>query len=347
MTNTQTKNYTDITVTKQDNSLVEITGEITADYMESFRAAALKKFSDKAEIPGFRKGNAPEDVVLQKIGEGTLLQEMAEMALQGVYPSLMEAEKVDAIGQPEITITKIAPQNPLGFKISTAVMPKVELPEYAKIAKAAFSKKDEPIVVEDKEVEDAIEHIRKMSVGEVTEESKKQEPPELNDEYVKKLGDFKDVADFKIKLRESIVKDKEMRAKEQKRVDVVEALLVETKTTLPSILIDSEVQKMFAQFKERLAQGKMKLEDYLKQSKKTEEEIVTEMRPEAEKRTKLNLMLHHIAMKEKLSPDPEKMKKEVAHILEHHKDADKTQVELYVHNVLTNETVFEFLEGKK
>lgn len=338
--------YSNIKTEKKDGSSVEISGELTSEAFEKFRAPALKQLGENAKIDGFRPGHIPEDVLIKHVGEANILHQMAELALREHYPILLMQEKIDAIGSPEISITKIAAGNPLGFKITTAVMPEITLPDYAKVAKAEMAKKAD-FAVEEKEVEEAIEHIRKMSVGEVTKENKDQEPPELTDELVKKIGDFKDVADFKAKVKESLVKEKEHRAKEEKRVAIMETLIKETKGDIPAPLTEGELHKMLAQFKDRLTQMKKTYEDYLKEAKKTEEDIHNELKPEAERRAKLNLILFEIAKKEAIKPDSERVEKEVKHILEHHKDASEPHVRAYVENVLTNEAVFNWLEGQK
>ena len=54
---------------------------------------------------------------------------------RGMVPKNCGREKLDVIGRPEITITKIAKGNPLGFKIKTALAPKLTLPDYRTIAR--------------------------------------------------------------------------------------------------------------------------------------------------------------------------------------------------------------------
>jgi FKBP-type peptidyl-prolyl cis-trans isomerase (trigger factor) len=89
-------------------SEVEITGEISADDFEVCREQAL----------------------IENIGGQEILEKMAIIALQKEYPKIIEEHKIRAIGRPLITITKIAVNNPLGFKIRTFVIPEIELPKY-------------------------------------------------------------------------------------------------------------------------------------------------------------------------------------------------------------------------
>ncbi|MBI4691926.1 MAG: hypothetical protein HY773_00565 [Candidatus Terrybacteria bacterium] len=116
-------------------SEVEITGEILAGDFESYREQVIKKLSQEIKVDGFRPGSVPEKILIEKVGEPVILEKMAIFALQGEYPKIIQTHKIKAIGQPEILITKMARGNPLGYKIKTAVLPEIDLPDYKKIAK--------------------------------------------------------------------------------------------------------------------------------------------------------------------------------------------------------------------
>jgi len=114
-------------------SEVEIIGEISAEEFEAGRGQVIKELSEKIKIDGFRPGKIPENILIENIGEQEILEKMAIVALQKEYPKIIVEKKIKAIGRPLITITKIAANNPLGFKIKTFVMPEIELPDYRKI----------------------------------------------------------------------------------------------------------------------------------------------------------------------------------------------------------------------
>lgn len=353
-----------ITVKKLPKSEIEIEGELAADVFETYFNKALKRLGENVEIDGFRKGKVPENVLLSKIPEAQILAEMAEMALMENYPKIIEDEKIEAISRPEIGITKLARNNPLGFKIKTAVIPEMELPDYKKIAKETISDisvGEKDTTVKDEEVENTIMDIRKSRApkvhmaehvhkeGEVhTEDGKMPEPelPEFNDEFVKALGPFENVADFKTKLKDNIKLEKENQLKEKTRLKIVEKIIDETKVDMPEILIEVELDKILYRMESDITQMGLKFEDYLKHINKTIEDIRKEFRGDAEKKAKLALVLNKISKEENISADKEQVAKEVAMILEHYKDADPERAELHAENVLTNEKVFQFLENQ-
>ena len=84
-------------------------------------------------------------------------------ALEKEYPKIIKEHKIRAIGRPEIALTKVAENNPLGFKIKTSVLPEIALPDY----------KDSPphrraspkVSATDEDVSKTIESLRKSKVN--------------------------------------------------------------------------------------------------------------------------------------------------------------------------------------
>jgi len=122
-------------VTKKDlpKSQVELTIEASAEELEPHLDKAAQAISKDAKIPGFRPGKAPRDVVQQLVGEFKLWQEAVNAALPELYIKALEQEKIEAIGQPEVKVDKIAPNNPLIFKATTSYLPALKLPDYKSI----------------------------------------------------------------------------------------------------------------------------------------------------------------------------------------------------------------------
>ncbi len=347
-------------ITKLPKSEIEIEGELDAEAFEAYYAIALKKIGEHVEIDGFRKGKAPENILTSRVPEVSILEEMAQLALNEHYPRILEEEKIDAISRPEITITKLARKNPLGFKIKTAVLPEIKLADYKKLAKeitGSITDEDKNATVTDEDLENTIMDIRKSrapkidmkDVPEVAEggaEGKLPEPelPELNDAFVQALGPFENVEDFKTKLRENLKIEKENSLREKTRLKMIEKIIEATEMDVPNILIEIELDKILYKMESDITQMGLQFEEYLKHINKTREDLRTEFRGDAEKKAKLALVLNEIAKVEKIVADKEAVAKEVAHILEHYKEADPLRAEMHAENVLTNEMIFAFLE---
>jgi FKBP-type peptidyl-prolyl cis-trans isomerase (trigger factor) len=330
-------------IQKIKGSEVEIEGEIPFSEIEKYREKAVRNLSSNIVVDGFRKGHVPEKIAMEKIGEMNLLNEMAEMALSDIYPKIIIDNKIDPIERPRISINKIGMGSPLGFKIIVTVMPDVNLPDYKKIASDINSKK-EIIIVTEEDINNLVDQVLESKRDKDNKDWKK---PELTDDFVKTLGEFKSLEDFNKKVEEGIKKEKEWRQKEKIRLQIMEEIISQSDIELPELIIESELNKMVSQFKGDVSRMGLKPEEYLQNIGKNEDSLRKEWRGEAEKRGKNQLILNKIAVVEKIYPKAQDVEKETEHILSHHKDADKNMARAYVETVLTNELTLDFLEKQK
>ncbi len=333
-----------VEINNLNTSEVEIKSSISVEELNRYKEGALKKLGEEISIDGFRKGHIPENILKEKLGEIAILNQMAEMALADIYPLIVIENKIDVIGHPQVTITKLAPDNPVEFTVKSAVFPQFELPDYKKISKKINSEKQEAVEITDEEVEAAIKQIQKMNQSpEAAKEESKESNAELTDEFVKKLGDFKDITDFKNKLKENIKLEKTNKAEEAKKVKIMDAILNETKLELPEIIIKDETERLLSQTKADITRMGLQFDKYLEHLKKTEEDLKKELQPDAEKRAKIQFILDKIVKTEKIEADKEEVKKNVEEILKKHKEAKEENVRPYIEMVLSNQAVFKLL----
>ncbi len=73
--------YQNIKISKLPQSQVKIEGAVPADVFSSFRKKALETLNNQVSLDGFRKGKVPENILISKIGETPILEEMAELAV--------------------------------------------------------------------------------------------------------------------------------------------------------------------------------------------------------------------------------------------------------------------------
>ena len=359
------------------DSQVKITGALPYIELQSERKAALVALGKNVELDGFRKGHVPTPVLEKHLGESNILAEMAERAISHAYPHIITEHNIEAIGHPHIEVKKLAPDNDLEFSATVAVVPTFTLPDYNKIAQE-INKNRPADEVTDQELEDKIKEIQQQKrayerMQKLSEQSKEEADaeaaelptpesvekkveedtdaplPELTDESVKGLGQpgqFESIADFKTKLREHIETEKKQQNAAKHRANITDGIIAVTEMSLPKILIDSEINQMFAQMEDDLKRSELKMDDYLAHIKKTKEELAEEWKPAAMKRAQLQLVLNEIAKKEELVPDAEQVTAQTKELLERFKDADEHRVRLYVASVLLNEEVMKGLESK-
>ena len=349
-------------VKKLENAEIEISVVLPAKDVEKFRDQVTKEALKHVKIDGFRAGHVPEDMAMKQISPMRILEEMAQQAISSVYVDVLEETKIKAIGHPQIMITKIAEGADLEFKLITAVLPEVKLGNYKKIAKTEMEKKDS-VEISESEINDAIKNIRKMRAQQTMSENVAEgevakswndiddaDLPELTDEFVKSVGKFENIADFKTKITENIKAEKESKNVEKKRISIIDGILADAEIEVPKMMIDYEIDKMMHEFEGNIAMTGMQFDEYLKSINKTRDDYKTEWAEQGLKRAQTQLMLNHIAAEEKIEASEQEIKDEVSKIMEQYKDQkniDENNVYSYVSSVLTHQKVFEFLEGNK
>lgn len=359
------------TINKLEKSEIEIIGNLEWSEFEKYEEKALENIGQRIELPGFRKGKAPANMIKETASEIEILEEMAQVVLSKNYMNILEENKIDAIGHPKVQITKIGKGSDLEFKIITAILPEIKLPDYKEIAKKEGEKEEfkKEIESSDEEVEKVIKDLRKMRAEQknnenheghenMTEEEHKNfhetkkeisedEWPELNDEFVKSFGDFENVDAFKDKIKNNLKIEKETELKDKLRLSIVEEILKQSEGEIPEILIQSETDKILYRLQADVTNAGIKFEDYLKQINKNEEDLRKEWRGDAEKRAKLQMIMHKISKEEKLEPTEEEIERDVTQITTMYKDADPARARAYVEQMLENEKVFKFLEEQQ
>lgn len=338
----------DVKIKKLPRSMVEITAAIPADEFDKTRPEALRHLGADFELPGFRKGHAPEKLLVAKIGEGAILEEMAGVAIRHAYPKIVEAEQLDVLGRPEIRLTKVAMGNPLEFTLTTALFPVFTLPDYK--ALAGKIERASEVVVSDDEVNKAIEQIAEMRAKNTAApegDGVTTTPAVVDDAFVRTLGDFTGVDDFKMKLRANMAAERARAAKDKRRSTIIEAIIAKTAIDLPEVIVEQETARVKDELEAEVKRMGLSLDAYLKAVKKTEADMASEWRTMAEKRAKVQLVVSKIAEVEHIEPDHELLKREVAALTERYPDASQERAEDYVRMLLTNEKVFELLESEK
>jgi trigger factor len=355
-------------IKKLPKSEVEMEISLPADLLAEARKKAITMFCNSLDISGFRPGHVPENIVIEKVGEGKILEEAVDILLQEHFPKVMLQEKLDIIGRPKISVIKLAIGNPVEFKAVFAVMPEFELPDYKKIAadiiKKSASAKGSDVTKEDtevseKEIGDVLLQIRKNKAHFDWHNAHKDETdhnhpeikdeylPELNDELAKEAGNFKNLDELKEKVKENIIAEKRARNAEKKRASIMDELVKKTKIDMPEILIEHETEKSLSLMKADVERMSGKFEDYLTHIKKTEEDLKKDLRESSEKKAMIQLIFNKIAETEKLEPNKEIMENEVKEVMIHYPEADETNARIYVATILLNAEVLKLLENAK
>lgn len=156
-----------------EKSEVRLTITVPAADMQSYVVQAAVAISKEVKTPGFRPGNAPVEVIAAKVGRDKLWAEAVRaFAVPKLFEKTLREEKIDAIGQPKVEITKEVVDGDVEFRITFAVLPHIALPDLKTIT---VQKKETKI--EDKDVDRVLEDLRKMRAVQIT----KNEPAQKGD----------------------------------------------------------------------------------------------------------------------------------------------------------------------
>jgi len=413
-------------ITKLPKSEVELKIEVPAEEWQEFLDGAAKELSKGLEIEGFRPGYAPFKLVEEKIGIAGILETAAEHCIQKCYVKAVLENNIEAIGQPEVSILKLAKNNPFEFKAKVAIMPEVKLPDYKKIASEVKRNK---VLVEDREMEETLSWIRKSrakfsqksgpcqkgdwveieySSPQIENEKKTEdafimgegrlipgfeenlegleggqekdfsltfpknhlqkdlagkeinfklklksvksvELPEINDDFAREVGNFKNTDELKNSVKEGISTEKETAESQRVRQNILEKITEKSELKTPEVMINNVKNQMLVDVKQSVPQKLgITFEDYLGRVKKTEKDLLDSFSGEAEKRVKTSLVLREISKKEKINVSKEETEAEANKILKSYPDNQKIDAEKlkdYTKEVIMNEKTFQFLES--
>ena len=128
---------------------------------------AAKRISAEVEVPGFRKGKATYEAVSQNVGELKIVEEALGPIVQKFLSQAIEEEDLATVGQPQVDIEKMAPNNPIVFTAIVSLMPDItKLADYDKLSVDAKATD-----ASDEDVEKALKDLTRMQTKEVRAES--------------------------------------------------------------------------------------------------------------------------------------------------------------------------------
>ncbi len=130
---------------------IKIEGEPWTEALDK----AFKTANAKVKIDGFRKGKAPKEIFIKKYGKEALYADAADICLQDAYSKMLEKLGDEQIvAQPQISLNQID-DNGIEFNFKLTLKPDVKLGKYK-----GLKTKKAKVEVTEKEVKEAIDHMR-------------------------------------------------------------------------------------------------------------------------------------------------------------------------------------------
>ena len=137
---------------KTENSQVFLTIEMEPAEVEAELEKSYHRLARKTNIPGFRKGKAPREVLERHIGKESLFDDALRYLLPQAYENAIKEQDIEVFAQPQLEIVQT---DPVVFKATVPIKPTVELGDYHNVRVTP-----ETVEVTEDDVTAAMEHLR-------------------------------------------------------------------------------------------------------------------------------------------------------------------------------------------
>lgn len=142
-------------------------------------------------------------------------------------------------------------------------------------------------------------------------EIKRKELPDLDDEFAKDMSDFDTLDELRADLRAKLEESAAERAKRELRASLMEKLVEIISFPLPEVMIDSQVDRVIEDMRYRMSAQGMSMEDYLGYTNSDMNQFREQLRPDAEKRVRADLILANIVKNEDIEASEERIEEEI------------------------------------
>lgn len=157
-----------------EKNTAKLTIEVPAEKFEAAVKNAYKKNKGKFNIPGFRKGKAPFEMIKKLYGAGVFYEDAANEVIDASYPDAAKESGLQIVSRPTVDVTQIEEGKSFIYTAVVAVKPEVTLGEY-KGVEVQRVKAD----VTDEDVEAEINSVRNKNSRLITVEDRAIEKDDL------------------------------------------------------------------------------------------------------------------------------------------------------------------------
>jgi trigger factor len=422
---------------KLPDSQVGLEIEISSERSREAYEQTINRFMKSAQIPGFRRGKVPRQVVLQRFGASQLKAATLEDLVEKTFKEAIEQEKIDALGNFQLQssfdelVTQFEPGTTITYNASIDIPPEASLQRYTNFQLQAEEVKydatqvdrviDEQraaratlVPVEDRaaaagdvvlvdftgkyfldedhkesqEIEGGsaedfqlelnegqfipgfIEGIIGMTAADSKElevqfpeeyfqedlagktavfnitlkEIKAKELPEVDDDFVQEVSEFKTVAELRQFLEERYRKEAQDKTDTNVETALLNALVAELAVELPETLVADEVSFLINQMAQRLQAQGIDVKKLF--TSETIPNLKERFRDEAIERVKRTLALAEVAKAESITLETEALEKRFRELITQvsERDIDRDRLKEVIADELLQEKVIAWLK---
>lgn len=143
---------------------------------------------------------------------------------------------------------------------------------------------------------------------------KRKELLPLDDEFAKDISEFDTLQELRDDIKNKLIEAAESRGKFMLRRELLEQAVNNSVAEIPDSMIEQKTKEMIAKMRNSFAQQGLTMEDYFTYAKSSMEQMTEEMRPEAERSVKTDLVLEAIGKAEGITATEEEIQAEIERI---------------------------------
>ena len=387
-----------VKVENLEKNMAKLTVEVdNAEFLKAIDVA-YKKNRNKFNLPGFRKGKAPKEMIMKMYGPQVFFEDALNEILDKTYPEAAKESGLEIVSRPEIGVEQIGMDQNVIYTATVAVKPEVTLGEYKGVtvekaettvsAKevneklAAELEKNARVVEVDREIKkDDIANIDfvgsvdgvafeggkgenyDLTIGSNTfipgfedqlighkagetvdvkvtfpenygakdlagkealfvttiKTVKEKQVPAADDEFASEVSEFDTLDEYKKDLKKTLKEEKEKAATTTNERNVIAKVVENASVEIPAPMLEAQLDNMLYDYQTRLAQQGIPMDQYLKITGQTVEQIKDQMKESAEKNLKTSLVIEAIMEKENITVAEERVDEEFKKIAEQYK----------------------------
>ncbi len=129
----------------------------------------LKKNAKRFNVPGFRKGKAPLNIIKKYYGEGVLFEDAINFCCEDTYPKAIEENSIKPVDYPQIDVVQIGEGKDFIYTAEITTVPEVKLGEYkgVEVKKVSYEVEDEAVENELKSMQEKNARVSLKEEGEI------------------------------------------------------------------------------------------------------------------------------------------------------------------------------------
>lgn len=387
-----------VKVENLEKNMAKLTVEVdNAEFVKAIDVA-YKKNRNKFNLPGFRKGKAPKEMIMKMYGPQVFFEDALNEILDKTYPEATKESGLEIVSRPEISVEQIGMDQNVIYTATVAVKPEVTLGEYKGVtvekaettvsAKevneklAAELEKNARVVEVEREIQkddiatidfvgsvDGVEFeggkgedypltigsgtfipgFEDQLIGHKAGETvdvkvtfpenygakdlagkealfvttikavKEKQVPAADDEFASEVSEFDTLDEYKKDLKKTLKEQKEKAATTTNERNVIAKVVENASVEIPAPMLEAQLDNMLYDYQTRLAQQGIPMDQYLKITGQTVEQIKDQMKESAEKNLKTSLVIEAIMEKENITVADERVDEEFKKIAEQYK----------------------------